>query len=258
MSGEGLGAATDCPNCGRPLAVSNSLIPSSDGGIALIRRYFSDVWEITTRPTQYFRRMPVTGGLSGPLAFALVTHWLSAAFEYLWHLLVSGMVGSQMDPVWKWVSDGYDVDSPGRGAMLMEMKDRLIHWTYGAGSVIVDPFLTLLSILFTAFFVFIGAKLLVTPLKNGAPRVITFESALRIVSYGLTPSILAFIPILGTFVAWLLVPIVTIIAAKEVYRIGSGRATVVALFPKLLFLGILLLGFSLFAIALVKMMASMF
>jgi len=141
---------------------------------------------------------------------------------------------------------------------MYEMRDRILHWIWGAGSVIADPFFTLASILFTSLFVFAGARILVTPGKNGAPQQITYESALRIICFGMSPAILAVLPIAGPVVAGICVAIVTVIGAREVYRISYGRAVIVALFPKILFLGILLLGLLFVAVVVFKIFASAF
>lgn len=242
----GATAPWECPQCG-------TRAPSEKNFVVV---YFKTLWRLLTRPHLFFRSMPRQGGVSGPLTFALVTHWIGSALEYLWRNLLSGQFGSYFNELFKLAGDVADVDSPGRSTILFEMKDKMLHWIWGTGSVIIDPFLTLVSILFTSFFVWIGARILVSPGKNGAPEDISYESALRIVCFGLTPSILSALPLLGPLASTLLVWLVTIIGAREVYRIGFGRAAVVALFPKLLFLGTLLAGLAFAFFWALKMVAS--
>jgi hypothetical protein len=241
-----------CPICAHAL----SALPARASPADPLRAYFRTVRAILTRPAQFFRAMPAEGGVSGPLAFALVTHWLGEALEFLWRAALAGRFNRPLEQLYRMAGDVIDVDSPGKSAALIELKDRAVHWFWGAGRVIVDPFYTLVAVLFTAFFVYLGARLLVTPGENGAPSRITFESALRIVCFGMTPAILAAVPLAGTVISSLAVAIVTIIAAREVYRIGNGRATVVALFPKLLFLGILMAGLGLVVLLLARFVLS--
>lgn len=198
--------------------------------------------------------MPLTGGMSGPLAFALVTHWIGAAFAFIWHLLIGGAISRYFEDFFRIAGDVSDIDHPGKFAQWMDMRERVTHWFWGAGSVIADPFLTLASIFFASFLVWIGARILVSPGKDRAPREITFESALRLVCYGMSPSILAGLPLFGWGLASLLTLIVTIIGAKEVYRTTTGRAIVIALFPKLVFLAVILLGVFVFAFALAQLL----
>src|SRR5262249_20649357 len=152
--------------------------------------FFGTLWEIMAHPARFFSRMPVAGGVAGPLAFALIIHWMGATFAFLWKLAIGGAVETYARGFFKIFGDVADVDHPGRAAAMAATRDRVLHWIWGAGSILADPFLTLVSIAFTAFFVWIGARLLVDPKpERGLPSV-TYESALRIVCFGLTPSIL--------------------------------------------------------------------
>jgi hypothetical protein len=248
-------APSHCPNCGEPIAAANTW---AGGGMNLITGYFQTVWRILTQPAAFFRAMPVRGGVSTPLAFALVTHWLGSAAAFIWHLLIGGAVGGIFSRFFQVAGDVADVDHPGRHAQLVEMGERLKHWVWGAGSVIADPFFTMGRILFISFLVFLGARILVTPSKNGAPREITFESALRIICFGLTPSILGILPLFGGPISYFYVVIVTVIGAREVYRIDSGRATVVALFPQFILLGVIAMVLGALALAVLKFFATAF
>jgi hypothetical protein len=220
-------------------------------GQNLITHYFRTVRQILTQPTAFFRTMPLSGGMAGPLAFALVTHWLGSSIGYLWRLLIGGGFGGSLTKMFTAATDVAEIDNPGRHAEILQLGERIQHWIWGVGSIVADPFLTLLRILFIAFMVWLGARILVTPGQSHgqdeAPREITFESAVRVVAYGLTPSILSALPILGGAIASFYVAAVTVIGARETYRIGTGRATVVALFPQFLLLLLVVVG--LFAMA---------
>jgi hypothetical protein len=247
---------TSCPNCGVRLPAPDR--KPSDALMAPFKSYFGALWRILTRPTEFFRRMPIRGGMAWPLAFALITHWIGQAGQFLWQASIGAAFSEKIAPFFRLFNDVADVDHPGRSAMLMQMRDRVWHWIMGAGSVIADPFITLAGLLFTSFFVFVGARLLVTPRRDGAPSEITYESALRIVCFGTCPAILAVIPVGGPLLAMFFTWIVTVIGAKQVYRVPWGRATVVGLFPKVLLAGIMLLGLFFVMIALTKMMLSVF
>ncbi|MGK5082742.1 YIP1 family protein [Bdellovibrionota bacterium FG-1] len=244
-----------CPNCGERFDGEFGATPS---GPALIGAFWGRLWQILTRPTEFFRQMPVRGGLAGPLAFALVVHWIGASVTFIWNSLLGGAIGSYVNQIIQMAGDVAEVDHPGRTAQLFEMSERIQHWVWGAGSVIADPFLTLARILFISFWIYLGARILVTPGKNQAPREITFESAVRVICYGLTPSILAALPLLGGVISGFYILAVTVIGAKEVYRVSSGRAMLIALFPQFLVLFLIGLIFLVFGLALLKMFASVF
>jgi len=227
-----------CPECGTPFVKTSS---SQKALGMILRNYFSDVWKIMSHPTEFFHHMPTTGGLGRPLAFALVTHWIGACIEFLWKNALGGALIQHIQHMIRLAGDVFDVDQPGSGAMIVSAGDRLAAWFTGAGPILVDPFLTLFSILLTSAFVFAGARILVPDaVSRKDSAAVTFESAVRVVSFGLTPAILAAIPLLGGFVSSLCIFIVTVIGVKEVYKIGVGRSLVVVLFPKLLMLGVVL------------------
>lgn len=225
---------------------------------SIIQKYFRDVAWILTKPTAFFREMPLKGGLSGPLAFALITHWIGSSVQFLWHHWIGSWLSLWTDTFMQIAGDVVEVDSPGKCQMLFEMKDRVLHWMVGAGSVLMDPFWTLSGIIFTSVLVFVGARIFINPGKEGAPEEVTFESAVRIISYGMTPHLLTMVPFIGPLVATVLTVYVTVIGAREVYRTTTAKAVVIALFPKLLFLGIISLGLLGLAFALFHLVTSLF
>ena len=246
-----------CPGCGAKQS-AGAITPhptASEPAFGFVQKYFFTLKSVLTEPTLFFKNMPTTGGIGGPLAFALITHWVGSAIQYLWRGLFNGMIGNILDPILKMAGDLSDVDSPGRSAQLFDLQQKFVHWFWGVGSIIADPFLNLVGILVTAVFIFVGAKILV---PQSSPREVNYETVVRILCFGMAPSILAGIPILGGLVSWTFVTVVTIIGAREVFRVTSGRATLIALFPQLLVLGAVLAGFSLMLIFFFKMFSSAF
>lgn len=221
-----------CPNCGQPL--SRTAQPEGNW----VGRYFSNLWEATTRPSQFFRRVPRSGGWSGPLAYGLTTHWLGTALSFLEKSARGEALLRNTQQWWGTYfqsgSNAY-LDDPVRG------------WIWGIGKVIGDPFVTLPSILFSAFLIHLAARIL-APSGSTTSR---YEEALRLVCYGMSPMIFLGIPWVGGWLAPLLTFVVTVSGAQVFYRVGSLRAVLIALFPHLLLLmlitggiGLLLLLFA--------------
>jgi hypothetical protein len=63
---------------------------------------------------------------------------------------------------------------------------------------------------------------------------------------------------MGSFVYSLWFPLVLIIGAKEIYRVSTKRAIVIALFPNLFFIGVVLFGLLLFAFGALKIFTAFF
>jgi hypothetical protein len=258
-------ASAACPSCGAENPESGSTCLSCgrstrpEIGLDLarpFRAYFSTLWSILTHPTSFFRSMPLSGGVGGPLAFALITHWLGAALSFLWAAAIGGAISTYTDGLFSIFGEVADIDHPGRAAALAQARDRVVHWMWGAGSIVLDPFLTLLSIAFTAFFVWIGARIFVDPKPEQGLKEVSYESALRVVCFGMTPSILAGLPLLGGVVASLIAIVVTVIGAREAYRTTTGTAILVALFPKILWVGVIMMGFMAMALFFIKLVSS--
>jgi len=258
LSGAGIPSAPleECPNCGTRMPVA----PEGRSARQIIRQYFADLWTIITRPTEFFQRMPIRGGVGGPLAFALITHWLGESGNFVWRNILGGQFGETLSQGFSIMSgmfgDVADIDSASRQARVGEIRDHVLHWFWGAGTVIIDPFKTLVMILIISCLVYLGVRILVIAGRNGAPRELTYETALRIVCFGMSPAIFAALPFFGTALSWFLTLVVTTIGAREVYRIGTGRALLIALFPNLIFIGIMGTGLVLTVFLFVKFIAS--
>ena len=224
----------------------------------LVRGYFRTVKAILLTPTKFFHDLPLSGGLARPLTFALVTHWIGAAFTYIWRMLAGNPI-ERMGKYLHFSSQGTDIDSAARFSRWIEVQQRAAHWFWewfwGAGSIILDPFKTLVTIFIGAAFVYVAARLFVNSARQ---TEVSYESSIRLVSYGMTPAIIAAFPFVGMFAAKLYVVAVTVIGAREVYRTSSGRALLIVLFPYLLFIGIIAMGVFLLALAALKFAISVF
>ncbi len=216
---------------------------------SIVEEYFAYLWQILRHPTRFFRSLsPSKGNLSKPLAFALVTHWIGTVFEYIWSSWFGSFFALGFQ---RFIEKSYEVIE-----IQTAQKDQFLDWIFGFGSVVTDPFITLTIILISSLFIFFGARILISPSETRHPLDITYESAVKIVCYGLTPSIFLGIPLLGGFASSIWVFSLTVIAIKEVYQIDLGRGIVIALFPKLLLFGMMLVGLLVFAFSLIKILFS--
>ena len=125
---------------------------------------------------------------------------------------------------------------------------------WGVGPVLLDPFISLFWIFLTSLLVFVGARLLV-PTKNNL-QTVTFESSLQIVCFSMGSAIFTVIPWMGGLIYWVWCPILMIIGSKEIYKVSGRRAVLIALFPDLIFFGILLFGILFFAMEIIKFITS--
>ena len=200
-----------------------------------IHEYACDLRDILFRPTRFFRRMPITGGYAVPLIFALVIHWISSALRFS----SSAILGNN-EAAWQALRSlsGKFVDDH------LETTLTIWRWAFGASSVFLDPFITIISLFYSSCLIWVGAKLLVPTRTAGhiAQTHVQFEIVLRILCYASAISLISAFPWGGTFFAWIWGSFTIYVGVREVLNVRPLRAAVITMFPSLLISALVLLG----------------
>ena len=170
--------------------------------------------QVLTSPTAFFRAMPVTGGIGGPLAFAVVIGYVGLAVQSLYQAVLNIGLGSAFHNL------GDRSPFAHLGPFLHGGMGLALQLVFGPVFIVVG--------------VFIGAGLyhLVLLLLGQARQ--GFEATLRVVCYGQATSVLMILPFCGgvlAAVAWI---VVGIVGLAEAHRIGRGSAAVAILAPVVL------------------------
>ncbi len=194
-------------------------IPKFEGADNAIRWYIDTLKATLFHPVAFFRKLPVSGGYTIPLVFGLVTHWIGVAFRSMWLSASGEQINRLLLGAFRW------------GA-----SENPFGWMMGIGSVIIDPFFTLFSVFFSAALIYLAARILVPAQRPEGSPTVTLESATRVVCYGMAGTIFQAVPFMGPVISAIWVGITTFFAAREVYRVSTGRAAVIILFPQILFL----------------------
>lgn len=229
-----------CPQCGAKVHGSGQAGAHeyAFSGIGLmITRYLDELWLIISQPRVFFKKMPVTGGLSAPLAFALITHWVGAFCKFLWNGFWTTSPDSHFSKL------GDEIRRHLEHRMSFKFNDELATWVEGMKAVILDPFKTAIGLLLGSFVIYLGAKLL----ASRSSRDVTYESAVRVGAYAMAPSILLAVPWVGGPLNWLLGAALMIIGSKEVYRTSWPIGFCIAFFPMIL---LMVWGFTMVAMGL--------
>jgi hypothetical protein len=231
---------------------------------SIIQTYFRDLRTLILHPKTFFRNNPVDEGLTRPLTFALVSHWIGAALRYL----VSSAQGESRQMLvdrWMKMFGGQDqIQVLTRSSQWNTIRDQVSSWLWGIGSVITDPFSTLFWVLFSAAIIFVGARVLIgtMPVKTAdgvtLQKEISYASAVQIVAYSMSVYVLAAVPFLGGLFFFLYSLYIATVGAREIYKVNTGRALAVALFPQLLVLAVILAVIVLFFAVIAKVMVSGF
>ncbi|MBC7387129.1 MAG: YIP1 family protein [Cryobacterium sp.] len=197
--------------------------------------YFKTLKALLTHPTDFFRNLNRPTGIAGPLLFGMVTNWIGSALEYLWFTGFGKAFGNRISDIFHALDKSSEIDSSGQTGRILAMRETILDWMFGVGAVLIDPFKTFLQILFLSAFVWVGARLFGSLSKPDAESRMSYESAVSIVGFSLAASIFKGIPILGGLIAGCFTAAIAIIGASETYRVGTGRAILIALFPAVLF-----------------------
>jgi hypothetical protein len=219
-----------CQHCGMRLAES---APFSSGGrsrtswedresIGFFTGLSKTLKEVLFTPTSFFRKMPVAGGLTDPLLFAMIVGMTGLLFSYLWDILFYSSMQQYVLPEFRAWSE--------RGMM----------YDHGFSYFsVLTPFTLIIGLFLTSGFLHL-VLLMVRGAKAG------FEATFRVVGYGTAPFVVMIIPFCGMPVTWLWVITLSIIGLREAHETSGGKAAVAVLFPFILCCGIITMTMALF------------
>ncbi len=221
-----------------------------------IQKYFRDLRTLILHPVTFFKENPVDEGLTRPLTFALVSHWIASAIRYLLANVGGTNGAATLDRWMKMMGGNEQIQMLSRNSQWNEISNQLSSWLWGMGSVIADPFSTLFWILFSSVFIFVGARILVgtMPRPDGSRAEVSYASAVHIVSFSTAAYIVTIVPYLGPLFYLFYGFYVLYIGVREIYRTTPGRALAVALFPQILVLLFILAGVALLFGAVFKLL----
>jgi hypothetical protein len=162
------------------------------------------------RPSSFFRKMPVTGGLTGPMLYAMIVTMTGIMASYGWQILVPDAFHRYLPHDWKGAA-GIDVVS-GIGLAVLAM---------------IMPFLIILIL-----FLWSGILHLLLQLVKGAGN--GFEATFRAAAYSYGANVFLVVPFCGGVIASLWGLVMIIIGLKEAQGTTGGKAAFAVVFPLIL------------------------
>lgn len=209
-----------------------TLIPTNDHGrpvstfLRRTKRLFFD-------PTGFFREeFPRLEG-SSAVVFGLTNAWLSNLASFFVQTLNAILLSSLFD---KWIQR---IVAAEEGFSTFGLNGKGFVW--GAGLVLLTPFLLLLRAFFASSMLYFFTRLLVQDDAPGAEPV-SFGSLFRIQSVAFASRWLRVVPVFGGLIAFSVNLILLTVGIRERYAISNRRASAIVLAPYvLLFLLVILL-----------------
>ena len=160
------------------------------------------------RPAEFFRKMNVTGGLSNPLLYALITGMIGWTAYYFWEIVFHDTFRELLP-------------SQATSGLALFAEAGL------AVKAIFTPFM-----LIAGLFIWSGVLHLLLMLVRGAKN--GFEATFRVVSYINGASVFLVMPLCGAFLCGIWTLVLAVIGLRDAHGISGGKATFVVLFPLLL------------------------
>lgn len=215
-----------CQSCGFRLVADESPITPDNGRKKTpwedrsTNGFFSGltktVNEVLFNPSEFFKKMPVSGGQTDPLLFAMIVGVVGMMFASVWDILLHDSVQGFMSPEMRTATGGMSsgITSP-LGMFLM-------------------PFLLILWL-----FIVSGALHLFLMMVQGAKA--GFEATFRVVSYSIAAYLFMAIPFCGMFITMVWVITLIVIGLRDAHEITGGKAVAAVLLPLIFCCGMIVL-----------------
>lgn len=232
-----------CQYCGARLVTEPGTSPSVIGRsktpwenreeIGFFSGLFKTLKEALFTPSEFFRKMPVSGGLTDPLLYALIIGMVGLMVHYFWDML---LYNSMPDFI------ASEVKTAAGRSMVEGLRSPL--------AAMITPFLFIFWL-----FIVSGALHLFLLLARGA--LAGFEATFRVLAYGVSPFVFLIVPFCGMPIAGLWVMAISIIGLKEAHGTTGGKAAFAVLFPFIFCCGLFIAAMVLFMGALAASFGSL-
>jgi hypothetical protein len=211
-----------CPSCGNRVAAD-----AGGGFLGITAARSRTAWEDRERngifngllttlketlfsPTEFFRRMNVTGGISDPLLYAMIVGVVGIMVSYVWQVLFQDAFLGYLPSDMKGIAGIGSLGSIGLAFFALFL-----------------PFFVICSLFLWSGMLHV-LLLMVRGANNG------FEATFRAVAYSYSTYLFMTIPFCGWLIASIWSMVISIIGLKEAHGTTGGKASFAVLFPLIL------------------------
>lgn len=200
-----------CPHCKTPFELPLEPIPwEQRSSLGFVGAFTGTLILSLTKPKEFFKRVPTSGGFSSPIIYALIGGligtWLNLAWQMLF--IYIGFIDS-------------DAQSPDSSMGLSIM-------------------ITVLSPIIIPFGLLVGTGIIQLALMILGVKNSNYETTFRVICYSSGAAILGVIPVVGSMIGAFITVSLEAMGLREVYNISLRRGFAAVIFP-ILFLFIILL-----------------
>jgi hypothetical protein len=181
-------------------------------GLGFFQAFLTTLREVLFSPSQFYRRMPTSKGITHPLIFGLILGVLGGVFSLAWQRIFFLRLGQFPE----------------------------IATVYFLGIIIGLPLIVLIIL-------YLGSAIIHLCLMVVGGNRRGFEATFRVIAYSWSTQIFALIPFVGGLIIPLYALVIEIIGLRESHGIGTGRAILAIFLPVIVILALfLVVGISLF------------
>jgi len=170
--------------------------------------------EVLTGPTDFFRSMPVAGGVGSPLLYAVIIGYVGILVSAVYSAVFL-LVGGAARGAFRGLGDRPE---------LARFVEAFEGWGSIAGQVILGPIGIVIGL-----FVWAGIVHLMLLLLDGAGQ--GFEATFRVMAYSHASNVFAIVPICGGLIVVLYGLVLSIIGLSQAQRIPAWKAVAAVLLP---------------------------
>jgi hypothetical protein len=179
--------------------------------LGLLAALIETTKQVLSGPADFFRRMPVTGGIGAPLVYALILGYLGLVASTIYNTVFQSVLGSSMA----------GMGGAGRWERIAPLLEG------GAGLVV--------NLVFGPVFILIGLflssgifHLMLLALAGGGRG---FEATFRTAAYSQAAAVFNIIPLCGGVVGAVYTIVLLVIGLSEAHGISRGKAAAAVLLP---------------------------
>jgi hypothetical protein len=182
--------------------------------IGLLSALVETTQAVLTQPTAFFRTLSPSGGMGGPLLYAVIVGYVGAAAAALYNyvanaLMPGGFGGLGGSPEWERLRPFFE----GPGVLI--------------GTLLLGPLMVLFEV-----FVWSGVTHVLLLLLGGARR--GFEATVRVVCFAQAANLAKVVPFCGGILGFIYLVGLLTVGLSEVHGTSRGKAAAAVLLPMVL------------------------
>ncbi|MCG6923194.1 MAG: YIP1 family protein [Acidobacteria bacterium] len=171
--------------------------------------------QVLTRPTDFYRAMPRTGGIGGPLLYAVIIGWIGIVAAGFYSALFNSLVGSSM------ATFGSDPALAEAVGFAQSWGGFLVQLIFGGVMVAIGVFIA--SGIYHVMLMILGGA------RHG------FEATFRVVCFAEATYLFMLLPFCGSVIAPVWGIVLAVIGLTQAHQIGGGKAAAAVLLPLVIF-----------------------